>query len=525
MSVKTLEDPTIPKQESVIFVRPESSAWSELPVENGSRLQSLPERAKSREELLAIARDYTGGLAAGGCPGGVCDNIIATGHQPIWHHCGIWAKDLPACKLAKAVGGTALHLVLDHDICDIALMLPERDGEGYWHLRRVEIESEQHKISVELRPPAGEARQKTFLKTVIAAHPEAFCSKIWSECRVFASNGPPRFKNVAHLVTYLQCVLKAALGLPMLYLPVSSLCQSRAFADFVVSIISNASAFAGCYNEGVAKRTDGSKSGSTKAIARLAFDESTGQVELPFRLISPDGIRTSLYVIGGNSDKIRIGANSKELGELDANHANKGDQLRDILNRHGYLVRPKAVPLTLFVRLYLADLFVHGVGGASYEPVTDYLIEHFYNIKPPGFAVATCTMRLPLAGTADSAEHDVSGLKHTLHRIKHNPEEYIAESTLAAEPAASLLQSKKELIAKATDSAAPTALRKTAWNSLSIINDRLYEYAADAAKMLQREAARAEKSRASDKVRTSREFFFGLFPEQRLRELAESVVF
>jgi hypothetical protein len=43
--------------------------------------------------------------------------------------------------------------------------------------------------------------------------------------------------------------------------------------------------------------------------------------------------------------------------------------------------------------------------------------------------------------------------------------------------------------------------------------------------MFEREVGQAEKDRASDEVRTSREFFFGLFAEQRLRELVESAVF
>jgi len=473
-----------------------------------------------------MARNYTRELAAGPCPGGACDNIITTGHQPTWHHCGIWAKDLTACKLAKAVGGTALHLVLDHDICDVGLVLPEKDGAGYWHFRKVEIEPEQHNVLPELRPPPGEAQVRAFLEAVVSGHPERFCSDIWPRCGVFANSRPPRFENLAHLVTYLQYALNSALGLEMLYLPVSELSESRAFLDFVTSIISEAADFARSYNDAVAANSDKRKTKRPKAIGPLAFDKPTGLIELPFWLISSDGTRTSLCVASKTPDKIRIGTASAELGDLDSGQAaGRADQLNDILKKHGYLVRPKAVSLTLFVRLFLADLFVHGVGGASYEPVTDYIIERFYKIKPPRFAVATCTMRLPLAAPPDSAERDISGLKHKLHRIKHSPEEYIAESALACEPVASLLQSKKELIAKATDPAAPPTVRKTAWNSLSIINDRLYEYAGDAAKVLQREAAQAEKRRASDEVRTSREFFFGLFAEQRLRELADSAFF
>jgi hypothetical protein len=497
-----------------------------LLAENKSLSETLPNKTESRNELLAIARHYTRVLGDCSCPDIVSDNIIATGHQPTWHHCGIVAKDLAACKFAQAVGGTALHLVLDHDICDTALMLPEQDASGCWHFRKVEIEPEQHNIPVELRLPPGEAQLRTFLETVVSAHPERFWSSIWPECRGLANNQPPRFGSVADLITYLQCVLKGALGLEMLYLPVSQLCESTAFVDFVVFVISNASAFAGCYNEGVATQTDVGRSRGTKAIARLAFDKPTGRIELPFWLISPGGTRTSLYVSSENSDNIRIGTASAELGELDARQTgNKAHQLKNILKEHGYLLRPKAVSLTLFVRLFLADLFVHGVGGASYEPVTDHVIERFYRIRPPRFAVATCTMRLSLAGPAGSARQDIFGLKHRLRRVKHNPEEYIAELALAAEPVASLVQSKKELIVKAADPAAPTALRRTAWNSLSIINSRLYEYARDTAKMLEREVGQAEKSRASDEVRTSRNLFFGLFPEQRLRALVESAVF
>ncbi|MHC4346851.1 MAG: hypothetical protein ACYSUP_19480 [Planctomycetota bacterium] len=273
MLVKTLQDLTIPRQENVIFVGPESSAWSSLPAENKSRLQDLPDRTKSRSELLAIARNYTRELCDGSCPDTVSDNVIAAGHQPTWHHCGILSKDMAACKFVQAVDGTAVHLVLDHDICDTALTLPEKDASGCWQFRRVEIESEPQNIPLELRPLPGEAQLRAFLETVVSAHPERFCSNIWPECKGFANNQPARFRSVADIITYLQCVLKAALGLEMLYLRVSELCESTAFVDFVVFIISKASAFAGCYNEGVARQTVACKSRGTKAIARLAFDK------------------------------------------------------------------------------------------------------------------------------------------------------------------------------------------------------------------------------------------------------------
>ena len=109
--------------------------------------------------------------------------------------------------------------------------------------------------------------------------------------------------------------------------------------------------------------------------------------------------------------------------------------------------------------------------------------------------------------------------------MKHNPEEYIGESVLASEPVAPLLRSKKELIAKAKDPAEPADMRRSAWNSLSIINKKLYEYARETAETLESKSLEAEKSRISEKVLSCREFFFGLFPEEKLRKMAASAVF
>jgi len=52
---------------------------------------------------------------------------------------------------------------------------------------------------------------------------------------------------------------------------------------------------------------------------------------------------------------------------------------------------PRAVTLTMFLRLYKLDIFIHGVGGANYEWVTDRVIEKFFKRKPPLYAVISGT--------------------------------------------------------------------------------------------------------------------------------------
>jgi len=59
-------------------------------------------------------------------------------------------------------------------------------------------------------------------------------------------------------------------------------------------------------------------------------------------------------------------------------------------------IRPKALITTMYARLVLSDLFIHGIGGAKYDEVTDAIIRRFFNIEPPGYVTATATVRLPL---------------------------------------------------------------------------------------------------------------------------------
>jgi len=49
------------------------------------------------------------------------------------------------------------------------------------------------------------------------------------------------------------------------------------------------------------------------------------------------------------------------------------------------------------MRLFIADQFVHGIGGAQYDQVSDRVIATFLGITPPHFAVATATAYFPTA--------------------------------------------------------------------------------------------------------------------------------
>ena len=157
--------------------------------------------------------------------------------------------------------------------------------------------------------------------------------------------------------------------------------------------------------------------------------------------------------------------------------------------------------------------------------MTDYVIENYFGIRPLKYGVATCTQTLPPLDSVASFTEKLSRLRHELHNMKHNPERYIDESVHKQEPVVYLLRAKKEKIARAKNRSAPTSMRKAAWKSVLQINNRLSEYTENAARTIERKISEFEKNKVSHKVCNCRDYFFGLFPENKLRRLIESMTF
>ena len=94
------------------------------------------------------------------------------------------------------------------------------------------------------------------------------------------------------------------------------------------------------------------------------------------------------------------------------------------LSKRGLRVRTRALTTTLFARLYLADLFVHGIGGAKYDEMTDEIIRRYFGTSPPAFATLSATVHLPLAGSSETVA-DVSRLKERLRSVEQHPEQHL----------------------------------------------------------------------------------------------------
>jgi hypothetical protein len=93
------------------------------------------------------------------------------------------------------------------------------------------------------------------------------------------------------------------------------------------------------------------------------------------------------------------------------------DRLARFLVLHAARLSPRALTLTAFIRLFLADQFVHGIGGGRYDRITDQLIGSWFKIAPPAFSVMTATLLFPTA--ASERRVDVHGLLIEGRRLRH----------------------------------------------------------------------------------------------------------
>jgi hypothetical protein len=148
------------------------------------------------------------------------------------------------------------------------------------------------------------------------------------------------------------------------------------------------------------------------------LDEADGYQEAPFWVVR-DGRRENLFA-QRHGDRVRLRTPHTQLIELPAGPAGVA-----ALGASGVRIRPKALTLTMFARLCLGDVFIHGVGGGRYDRVTDAVIAEVFGCPPPPYLVATATLMLPLAGNGTVVE-DGRALERRLMDLQHNPERYLA---------------------------------------------------------------------------------------------------
>lgn len=400
-------------------------------------------RRRARRRVLSLAdEDGSGVDASGDDPA-----ILMTGHQPQFYHPGIWVKAFTVAAEARRQGAVGLNVVVDHDAGELAAEIPWRSASGPVALGYTKeyLVAPVGGRPLETLPPPGDDEVESFLQRIEAHLATLDRPEYVDRFAVFADalrQAVRQAKSAAEVGYVTRSLYERAFGETLVPdVPVSRISQTPEFLLFFVHWALNADAMRRAYNDALAAyRREHRVRSQANPFPDLLEREDQG-VELPFWGLTPQGVRRKLYARETDA--------GVELSHLEGVYAvlprEGGDAAVQALLDAGVQVRPRAVPLTVFHRLFVADLFVHGTGGGRYDEVTDRFIEDVFGVPAPTYAVVSATLHVPL-GQLPVQPGALRALRRKLRDLRFNPQRYAWELPELDEELVSLLRRKEELI-------------------------------------------------------------------------------
>jgi hypothetical protein len=502
-----------PQGHGELLTQPEYHRWAELlrcnadaaacwevPVA-GSSLREL--RVQARREALAVAAGFSERLKVPLRSAADPERLLVmTGHQPELFHPGIWIKNFLLQRIADDTGAAALNLVVDSDGFEVLEVRSPRMSP-HLSVSRHRLAAGAETSCYALTPVPSQSILRglredvahslsTLRAPALGCHFAQFCDALDS------ARGDA--ENLAELITLARRRYEVPARTNYLELPITRECRTRGFLSFFVDIALRGEQFFSIYNDELESYRRAHRTRS--AAQPFPNLERAGDLwELPFWHITAG---TRLPVFLRPAAKIQVIADGAVLVELPRDP----QAAIETLARSTAWLAPKAIPLTLYNRLFVADLFLHGAGGARYDRVTDAIIESFYGLKPPRFVVASMTMYLPL-GARVVTEREIDEAERRLERLRHNPDQLLDEVEFeeAAERqrAGELATEKSELLAAIGE---PDADKKALGKQIRELNEELSALLAPLAESWKEELAELREERAASEILTDRTYPF-----------------
>ncbi len=534
--MKTLEAPTafqayrVPRSDRSALIDPPLESAGELLAGNRlaaadwdiefSGIPIADLRRQARAELLRAAthyttryRDYRGATGT--------DAIILAGHQPQLFHPGVWFKNFALSQLAAKLEATPINLVVDNDLRGSgSVRVPTRSTDGSVHATTVAYDDPGASVPLEQHRIANRALFNSFDQRLAAAvepwvsHPNVW--ELWPHAREAAD----RCENTGCALAGARHALEGEVGLQTLELPLSVACRSRSFAAFLVGLISELPRLHECYNASVKqyRLAHGIRS-SAHPVPLLG--EQDGWLEAPLWIYGDAAPQRRPVWVRASGDQIEISDLDGVCFRIDndPHDPRTAEQLFAAQSAHIKL-RPRALITTMYSRLVLGDLFLHGIGGGKYDQLGDTIMRRFFEIEPPRFMVMSATLLLPGAaasgGTAESAEQQVRQLRQQIRSTRFNPQRFADEAELPAE----WLRRHRELLANI-----PQRGDKQAWHQqLQAVNEQLSASLQATRQQLYRELAETQERAKQQQLLASRELPFCIYPLEQLVETFEGLL-
>lgn len=461
--------------------------------------------------------------------------LVLTGHQPQLFHPGVWYKNFALSAIARQAGAIAVNLLIDNDTLRAPVLktpagTPDRPQVELLAYDRPapEVPFEQRMI---VDPPTFEsfgARAAERLRTLI---PDPLLTTVWPT----AVSAARRTRSIGRSLAQARHELERSWGLESLELPLGRLCDASSFRRFLLRMLDAAGPLRNVYNGALAEyRAVHRIHSRSHPVPNLALED--GWIEAPFWIWTDADPRRRRLFVRRQDGRLEVTDRQQFQRAIDLPVDADDSQLDPALallarwSAEGVRLRSRALTTTLFARLFASDLFLHGIGGAKYDQLTDALIRRFFGVAPPAFITLTLSARLPVPHEVVTPD-DVRRSTSLLRDLRFHPERFV-DGDLARVPEGSvgdraappvelveLAAAKRRLLAEPKP---PRGAGRARHQTLQQLNRRL-EAALDWRRVALLELRdRQSVLAARHALLASREYSFCLFPAETLRPLLES---
>ena len=449
--------------------------------------------------------------------------VIAAGHQPEMYHPGVWIKNFAIEALAHRFKAAPLNLVVDSDtIKSAAIHVP------IWNSDPAEVRREL--VAFDHSPGEEPYVQRPIYD------PKQF-REFASSVEAIALNWPftPILTEVwRHAVQMLDDVHRRSLEASvkeqtptlMWCLTVARRqwefkwgCNNRELflvslnrRPFIAHVLQDLPRFHSIYNDCVAAyRRKYKLRSESHPVPDLAKDGDF--LEAPFWWYdSGPRQRRRLFVrVRPDQFELRPGFDGEPVAISHRDLPTSGE-----LAERGVQLYTRALTTTMFIRLFLADLFVHGIGGAKYDEVTDNIIRQFFGIEPPEYMVVSGTLYLPFPRFPATAE-DHRRIHRQIRDIHWHPEQFIES------PGGKVHEWRERKLDWLDRQPQSHAEKRERYRMLLSLTESLRPAVAAKEAEAEGQLAKCDQELAANEILFRRDYSFMLYPETKLKAFCQKL--
>lgn len=301
--------------------------------------------------------------------------VIMTGHQPGFWHAGVLVKQVSVDAAAECFGGAACWVVVDQDEVDPGLIAaPVWGKDGL--LERGEVRLLPAPVA---GVAVGSVAAAPVLNETTAAVLESVEDGIELARRMLQAHVASESMAAQCARGAIDALQSVTARLPLVF--ASALLSTDVAMQWVTEIDRGAPRAIGAYNDAVRQFKDAGIPELTRA---------------------GDAWELPLWRLGAGKARERVWS-----GELERSAKQE--------------LAPRALFLTAILRRFACDLFVHGVGGWSYDRATEAWVSSWRGEELAPMALCTATVLLDLDRGEPVSAEEASSLVWRAHHARHHP--------------------------------------------------------------------------------------------------------